>query len=407
MILSYIAASVIVANMFAKTYGWSGNDWAYQIAQTNDGGFVLQGSTISIGAGDPQVLVMRLAPDGTPLWTRVYGFSANDWGTGLCIASDGNIISASESAVYDQGDILITKLSIADGSVMWSRLYRGLDWDGPRRIIPTPDGGFTFISWTESLTGEDDFAVFHLTSTGDRLWSMYYGGPGQEVPYGIVRTMGDDYLICGHTESYGAGGWDMWLVKLSNGGMPLWEKTYGGTGGDSAYAVIELQDANIMLVGHTSSFGAAEGDILVLKLTPTGDVIWARRYGTPADERAYSAADAGNGIIIAGTTGSDMLFFKIDYGGGIMWSNAYVLSGTELAQSVIVCSDNRIACAGHTNSFGAGGYDVAVIKFGADGLYDNCVNPVNLNQVSVSVAPMDQSASAAWAPNEESPALSP
>jgi len=390
MLNLFLSAGMILANMFAKTYGWNTGDWAQYIVQTPDGGFVVQGST-QVG-GNPDMLLMRLGPDGTPLWTRRYGFTGNDWGVGLALASDGNIFAASESAIYDMGEVVVMKVSIADGSVIWSRVYWGADWDGPRSAISTPDGGFAVAGWTESATGEDDFLVLKLASDGSLLWSMYFAGPvsAEEDGYQIIRTMGDEYLICGWTESFGAGGRDMFLVKLANSGTPLWARTYGGTLGDSAYAVVELSDATLMLIGQTSNFGAAGTDILVARLQPTGEVIWARRYGGSGNEYIYSAKDAGDGIVMAGYTtsggagGRDALIAKIDYNGNLLWAKTFGGGGNEEIWSAIICSDGRIACAGNTTSWGAGGSDAFVLKIASDGSYPGCVSDINLSQALVS-----------------------
>jgi len=397
MLSLFVSTGMILANMFAKTYGWSTGDWAQYIIQTPDGGFVVQGHTQA--GGNPDMLLMRLGPDGTPLWSRRYGFTGNDWGVGLTLASDGNIFAACESAIYDMGEVVVMKISVADGSVIWSRVYWGADWDGPRSAISTPDGGFALAGWTESATGEDDFLVLKLTSDGSLVWSMYFAGPvsAEEDAYQIIRTMGDEYLICGWTESFGAGGRDMFLVKLANSGMPLWAMTYGGPLGDSAYAILELSDATLMLIGQTSNFGAVGTDILVARLQPTGEIIWANLYGGPGNEYIYSAKDAGDGIVMAGYTtsggagGREALIVKIDYNGNLLWSKTFGGGGNEEIWSVIICSDGTIACAGNTTSWGAGNSDVLVLKIPSDGSYSGCLNDINLSQTPVNPAFYPQS----------------
>jgi hypothetical protein len=69
-------------------------------------------------------------------------------------------------------------------------------------------------------------------------WSQTYGGDYSETGYSLVQTMDGGFALAGSTESYNAGGEDMWLVKTDDKGGMQWNQSYGGTGWECAFSVM-------------------------------------------------------------------------------------------------------------------------------------------------------------------------
>jgi hypothetical protein len=100
-------------------------------------------------------------------------------------------------------------------------------------------------------------------------WSKTYGGTNDDLAYALVQTVDGGYALAGHTNySFGAGTADFWLVKTDAAGNEQWNKTYGGTNDDLAYALVQTADAGYALTGSTTSFGAGGRDFWLVKLTP-------------------------------------------------------------------------------------------------------------------------------------------
>ena len=87
-----------------------------------------------------------------------------------------------------------------------------------------------------------------------------------------MQTSDGGYALTGYTDSFGAGGFDFWLVKTDASGIMLWNKTYGGTGADLAYALVQTSDGGFALAGYTYSFGAGSSDFWLVKT----DCDWQR-----------------------------------------------------------------------------------------------------------------------------------
>ena len=84
---------------------------------------------------------------------------------------------------------------------------------------------------------------------GPTSWNKTYGGTGDDRVPSVIQTSDKGYAMAGRTQSYGAGSDDFWLVKTDSSGNAQWNKTYGGTGGDIAWSVIQTNDGGYAIVG--------------------------------------------------------------------------------------------------------------------------------------------------------------
>jgi hypothetical protein len=161
-----------------------------------------------------------------------------------------------------------------------------------------------------------------LNSTGSVIWQKVYGGSDNDIASFIKQTSDGGYIMVGSTESFGAGIYDHWVLKLdSNGnvgpGYPgTWQKTFGGSSSEYATTIQQTADGGYIVVGETDSFGDVFGDAWVLRLNSTGSVIWQKVYGgSDNDIASFIQQTADGGYIVAGYT----------YSFGAGYNNAWVL----------------------------------------------------------------------------------
>lgn len=202
--------------------GWGSNSAIRYVIQTYDGGFATVGKK-AYGMGCWMgILLSKWNSDGDTVWTKIiYADSA-------CL--NGNISS--------------------------------------KCLRQTTDGGY-FILCNEhnDSTGNYNIVLFRTNEFGDTLWTKKYGGSGIDRGEYFTETSDGGYLIVGSTESFGAGGSDVWIVKIDSLGNTEWTKTIGGPESDYGSYIKLTSDSGYIVTGSTNSFGHGGSDVWVIKLT--------------------------------------------------------------------------------------------------------------------------------------------
>ena len=227
--------------------------------------------------------------------------------------------------------------------------------------------------------GSYDILLIKADANGNIIWSKTYGGTNYEDAYFVQQTSDGGYIVAGVTNSFGAGGHDIFLIKTDASGNLQWAKTYGGTNYDYAYSVQQTSDGGYIVAGLTTSFGASGYDIFLIKTDGNGNIIWAKTYmGIYEDGAYYVQQTSDGGYILTGYTSSfgagdyGIFLIKTDANGNIIWTKTYGGTGDEQAYSVKQTSDGGYIVAGRTRSFGAGSWDVFLVKTDANGNIGSC-----------------------------------
>lgn len=339
-----------------KTFGGSSLDRAYSIDQTADGGYALAGQTSSFSAGGYDYYVIKLDEMGNKTWENNFGGSSSEIARSVRQTSDGGYIVAGRSSSFKVGysDFYIIKLD-GVGNKSWEKVYGGDSWEDPYAILQTSDGGYVVAGHTESLgVGKYDVYVMKLDEGGDSVWDETYGGTENDAASAIWQTADGGYIVTGYTASSGAGGMDMWVLKLEGNGTVTWDETFGGADHDAASAVWQTTDGGYIVAGYTESSGAGGKDILVLRLTSGGTIVWDEVFGGTGDDEAKSIQQtADGGYVLAGTAATagttDMYIAKLDENGARVWERYYGDSGNDAAYSIQQTADEGYVVAGYTH----------------------------------------------------------
>ncbi len=226
--------------------------------------------------------------------------------SGLLIGGLTDSFSPDEDA-----DLLLLKTDI-NGNILWSKTYGGASDDMATDIKETPDGGFIVVGWTQSFgaTGYD-FWVLKTDSKGKLNWGKRFGGNGDEQAWSVSADH-DAYFVVGGTNSFGAGLTDLWALKLDLDGNIIWQKTYGSAGDEAPpgdydeYVARGLIDQNgdYLISGITDGVGHGETDIYLAKLNPAnGNIAWQYAYGDIDEESSWSFVESpAGGYYLPGNT---------------------------------------------------------------------------------------------------------
>ncbi len=196
--------------------------------------------------------------------------------------------------------------------------YGGIENDILSSLQQTNDGGYILSCDTLSFASSEDIWILKLNSVGDIEWQRTFGGIYEERAGSVHQTNDGGYILAGMTQSFGAGGEDIWIIKLSALGNIEWQQAYGGTGEDSACSIQQTADGGYVVGGTTSSFGKGGDDFWIIKLSVAGNIEWQRTFGTDSGEIARTLRQASDGGYIAagsissyGSGSSDFLVIKL------------------------------------------------------------------------------------------------
>jgi len=157
------------------------------------------------------------------------------------------------------------------GYIEWDEVFGGTDADRGYSARQTADGGYIMAGYTGSFgAGLYDLFLVKTDGEGTEEWSETFGGTGRDYGQSVVQTADGGYLAAGYTLSYGAGNEDVWLVRTNADGDLQWQTTYGGSASDVAYAVANTSDGGYVVTGHTLSYGSGVHDVWLIRLESEG-----------------------------------------------------------------------------------------------------------------------------------------
>lgn len=392
---------------FVKTLGGSKNERGQAIVNTLDGGYAILGHTQSMD-GDISnksnesfdYWLLKFDQNDTLEWQKTYGGTDDDRGNDILQTSDGGyaLIGFSKSndgnVTENSGanDYWVSKLN-ASGTILWQKSYGFLGADIGNSIIQTNDNGFllTGVLDVSASNGEGnsksakskfssrhaggDYWVIKIDASGEKQWSRFFGGTFTDTPYDAIQTNDNGYLIVGSSDSNDVdiknskGSYDFWVIKISETGNLVWEKSFGGSQTDEARGITKSNDGNYIIVGDTRSNdldvknnkGAA--DLWAIKISPLGELIWEKSFGGSSFDVARSISKTQNGsFIISGSSRSidgnltdnngqnDAWVIKIDNNGNLKWQKSIGGSNIDFAYDAVEINNKDIIVVGDSSS---------------------------------------------------------
>ncbi|MFQ6126630.1 MAG: winged helix-turn-helix transcriptional regulator [Candidatus Heimdallarchaeota archaeon] len=358
-----------------RTYDDSDYDTIYAVIQTMDGGYALAGSTHTSETDGYyyEFWLVKTDTSGNEQWTRTYfGSEVVDVAETVIQTADGGYALAGSinGSEWTKTTAWLVKTD-ANGIPQWNQTYGGHDSDWAKAMIQTVDGGFALVGWTRSYgAGEADFWLVKTDARGAVEWNQTYGGTTDEYAYAGIETTDGGFALAGSLMVPENRGWfDAWLVKTYPNGTVQWNQTYGGSGEDNVYAVIETADGGYALAGETWSYGVGESDFWLMKTDPNGKAQWNQTYGGSDYDTAYAVTETPDGgFALVGTTrssgtgGFNGWLVKTDDYGDVEWTQTYGGSEGDFVYSGIKTADSGFALAGFTDSFGTDSRDGWLVK---------------------------------------------
>ncbi|MCK4980964.1 MAG: PQQ-like beta-propeller repeat protein, partial [Candidatus Delongbacteria bacterium] len=322
-ILYFMLGIVVIcyAITFDRIYGGTDEEYGFCVKQTNDGGYILAGSTQSSGAGGRDGWLIKTDMNGEIEWDEVSGGTLDDYFLRVEQTSDdGFIVLGAQNMDNDNGDFWLIKYD-KTGKEKWSKVYQYSD---------------------SAIVGRD-----------------------------IQITSDDGFVIVGSKFNYNYN--DLWVLKTDDRGEEVWSRTYDFGYEDYATSVIVNNTGNYVVVGSKQSYKTVlagndppymmeiqQEDILVVEINDSGAFINSNIIGSAySDEYCYSIQNTfDSGYILTGiknpfeysvnTDTKDLILLKLDFWLNEDWNKIFDGNGDELGRIVNETVNNNLIILGRT-----------------------------------------------------------
>lgn len=332
--------------VFEKYFSGTQHDYLTSTVSTEDGGFLLSGTSFSgkngdkkdISKGGSDLWLVRVNPFGEELWQKTIGTQADEEARSVIQTTDlgffvaGNVKNSSKG--YGSKDIFVIKLD-KDGKEISQLILGGHGFDEVEKMIPTKDGGTLLGVYSRSNAGgskntenfgEGDYYIIKLDKNGKLEWEKNYGGKEDDHLRTLALTS-NGYIIGGESRSEKSGnktvgieeGTDLWLVALSEKGEEIWQKSYNFGNRDVLIgaSVINTSDnkdtKGILMGGYTQAEGRIQTDdekFWILYLDQNGNEQWRKHVQGESHKKEERLSDLklnrDGSIILAGTSAEEL-----------------------------------------------------------------------------------------------------
>jgi len=211
------------------------------------------------------------------------------------------------------------------GQITFVKTFGGDTTDIGHCVKQTIDEGYIIAGVTESFgaSGKDVFLI-KTDSLGNMMWTQVFGGAGNDYAYSVCQTSDSGYIVAGATESYGSGDYDVWVIKTDAQGDTIWTKTYGGVYNDFGQC-IQITENGYIITGCTASFGGVAYDMYLIRTDENGDTLWTKPYGRQGvnDQAYYVEPTSDSGYIVVGYSDTDVYLIKVNSLGDTLWTKVY------------------------------------------------------------------------------------
>lgn len=300
----------------------------------------------------------------------------------ICNTIDEGYLLASQSYDLASGASR-TQLIKTDvnGDLQWQQQYDFLPTIAA--VQQTTDKGYIVVGTDVPNLGAVSYSSYmYLVKTdfkGDTSWIKKFGVPNKHSIVVDVQETTDGYIMTGHSNGYGGGNYNPFLIKTDLSGNTLWSKQYLTPNPIYSYvrSLTQTLDGGYILVGNIKDTIGAPLDGYVIKTNASGDTLWTQRYDVGLVDYFNDVEQTSDGgyVYVGGTNGLgagglDIYVVKTNSNGDTLWTNTYGGSNTENAHSIKETADGGYFITGVTNSFGQPFYVSYILKLDAAGLVE-------------------------------------
>jgi hypothetical protein len=406
-------AGVEATRTWTRIWGSSDSEWSGPVAVDSSGMVYTAMDAGGSWDGQPHAGLFDFAfckwnAQGQRLWTRMWGTSEMEMTKALAMDETHDRIYVTGETMGSLGgqtnaghyDACLTQLDMG-GTQQWVRLWGTTDEERTFGVGVDPSGNVYVAGYTlqpmdgQTLNGQIDCFLSKFTTEGDRLWTRLWGSAQSDEPRGglCVDTQGFIYVVGRTDGSFGGqtnfGGQDTFVTKFSPSGDPVWTRFLGSSSTEEGKGIAIAGDGSVYVGGKTwGAFGGqtnrGSSDIFLAKLTPDGNALWTRIWGSSGSDLGgqVSIDGRGNAYVLGVTTNTfdcqasfgdyDSFVCKFDPSGNHVWTHIWGSPDADDNSTLAADSWGHVYVSGFTlgqfdGQTNAGQYDAFLSRLDSEG----------------------------------------
>ncbi len=374
--------------------GFGADDLPRSLVQTTDSGFVMAGRSASPPNVDDNVRLLKVDKNGNELWDRNYGGQGCEQGWDVEQTFDGGFIIATQADTGGTCNEIQIELIKTDalGIIEWQTQYYNAGQGRAVAVKQTADSGFVCTGVTNFMitatSGEDVF-LLKTNKNGNEQWVKFYGNEGSERGEDVIIASDGGFVVVGHTQGYfNSNTIASYIIKTNISGDTLWTKVYEKDDSNQSFKGVEDDNNNIVLIGSAAQFSTGVSSFYLLKLSNVGSKIWEKTFkGAPnSNNGANSIALAHDGgYIMCGITSpsAQVYVVKTDTAGLIVGINEVTPTNNTTTVKVFPNPANDNLTISHNLETKDGKISLEIMDVMGRVLLNNTINNTN-HQIDIS-----------------------
>lgn len=355
----------------AKTgiqFGGDKLDEVFAVAAAPGGGFALAGYTRSSGQGLTDLWLVRTGTDGKLMWWQTFGGDKSDKAYSILPLPDGYFLTGvRDGDVNDEGARAWLLRTDLNGNEIWNHPYGSVGSSIAEAAVRTASG-FVVAGAVTAPGHTPQLDLVSVNDKGKLQWDIPIGADGIEQGAHALAGLKDGYAAAGFSAK--AGSADGLLVRTDLNGSVLWQKTYGGAVQDVFYGMAATADGGFALTGFTTSKGNGAADLWVVRTDAAGTLLWEKTYGGPGGDEGRAIVEVAGGFALAGATGgstsggeSQTWLLKLGSSGAFLDEGRYGTPGSESAgMDLLPLSDGGFVLVGNHADAAGLPYDAWMVR---------------------------------------------
>jgi hypothetical protein len=328
---TFAATSIAQNTKYQRVLGGNADDNNYGIDRTLDGGLIMTGYTKSFGSGGEDIYLIKTNGLGQVEWSKAYGGRANESGWAVRATSDSGFVIAGSTNTLGEADGFIMKTD-KSGNQLWSTTITGDSIDDLYNIIQSKFGGYYAVGYSFNDSFFRDMFVVKINNSGTVIWARNFGSRGDEEAYAIAEdekgylaitgvTNYDSTTVGGRTSNWGDE--DIVVAICDSFGTLKFMFNYGSTDAELGWDIKPYGRDQYAITGWTKNLPFGGDDAFLMLIDTTGGYKVTYGFGTPGDERVFDVEikpDLGfiiSGYLQANGGDRDVMLLNIDAKGGL------------------------------------------------------------------------------------------